>query len=143
MSRRRWRYGPRLRSSSARPSCSRCCTTSSARWSPDVGDCPRLRSSDAAPTKTGGCARARPWNTDSSRGFYDDRYLCIDILRCVQRRVLGVGVPEVTLSLPTDAQARKALPIVRGVLDYFPDALLAVAEVSRIGNEQHNPGEPM
>lgn len=42
-----------------------------------------------------------------------------------------------------DAKARKALPICTGVLDYFPDALLAVAEVSRIGNEQHNPGQPL
>ena len=38
---------------------------------------------------------------------------------------------------------RKAQPIARGALDYFPDALLAVAELSRIANEQHNPGEPM
>jgi len=42
-----------------------------------------------------------------------------------------------------DAAARKAQPIARGCLDYFPDALLAVAEVSRVGNEQHNPGEPL
>ena len=33
--------------------------------------------------------------------------------------------------------------MARGLLDYFPDALFAVAELSRIGNEQHNPGEPM
>lgn len=46
-------------------------------------------------------------------------------------------------SLPTDAKTRKNIPIVTGVLDYFPDALAAVAEVSRIGNEQHNPGEPL
>lgn len=45
--------------------------------------------------------------------------------------------------LPTDAKARKNAPIARGVLDYFPRALAAVAEVSRIGNEQHNPGQPM
>lgn len=43
----------------------------------------------------------------------------------------------------TDKAARKALPLATGCLDYFPDALLAVAEVSRIGNEQHNPGEPL
>lgn len=30
-----------------------------------------------------------------------------------------------------------------GLLDYFPNALAAVAEVSRIGNDQHNPGQPM
>jgi hypothetical protein len=41
------------------------------------------------------------------------------------------------------ADLRKAIPIVTGVLDYFPDAIAAVAEVSRVGNEQHNPGEPM
>lgn len=44
-------------------------------------------------------------------------------------------------ALPTDPKVRKALPMARGLLDYFPGALAAVAEVSRIGNEQHNPGE--
>jgi HD-like signal output (HDOD) protein len=46
-------------------------------------------------------------------------------------------------NLPSDPAARKNMPIARGVLDYFPDALAAVAEVSRVANEQHNPGEPM
>jgi len=46
-------------------------------------------------------------------------------------------------TLPNDAAGRKAVPITSGVLDYFPDALIAVAEVSRVGNEQHNPGEPL
>lgn len=45
--------------------------------------------------------------------------------------------------LPTDAAARKAVPLATGCLDYFPDALAAVAELSRIGNEQHNPGKPL
>jgi len=35
------------------------------------------------------------------------------------------------------------VPIVSGVLDYFPDAIAAVAECSRAGNEQHNPGTPL
>jgi hypothetical protein len=43
----------------------------------------------------------------------------------------------------TEAQKRKDKPLATGVLDYFPDALLAVAELSRIGNEQHNPGTPL
>jgi hypothetical protein len=47
------------------------------------------------------------------------------------------------VSTPNDAAARKALPIATGVLNYFPDALLAVAEVSRVGNDQHNPGQPL
>jgi len=41
------------------------------------------------------------------------------------------------------AAQRKGMPLTTGVLDYFPDALLAVAECSRVANDQHNPGEPM
>ena len=39
-----------------------------------------------------------------------------------------------------DAVSRKNAPMARGLLDYFPDALAEVAEVSRIGAEQHHPG---
>lgn len=42
-----------------------------------------------------------------------------------------------------DAKGRKGIPLATGVIDYFPDALLAVAELSRIGNDQHNPGQPL
>lgn len=45
--------------------------------------------------------------------------------------------------LPTEAMARKAVPIATGCFDYFPKALAEVAELSRIGNEQHNPGQPL
>lgn len=47
------------------------------------------------------------------------------------------------MSLPTDSKSRKNIPLVRGLHDYFPNALAAVAEVSRVGNEQHNPGEEL
>jgi hypothetical protein len=40
-------------------------------------------------------------------------------------------------------ELRKGMPLASGVLRYFPDALLVVAEVSRVGNEQHHPGEPL
>jgi hypothetical protein len=45
--------------------------------------------------------------------------------------------------LDADSATRKGYPMARGLLDYFPDALAAVAEVSKIGNDKHNPGEPM
>ena len=38
---------------------------------------------------------------------------------------------------------RKQRPIARGVLDYFPDALAEIALVSKTGNDQHNPGQPL
>jgi hypothetical protein len=42
-----------------------------------------------------------------------------------------------------DAETRKRQPLASGVLDYFPAALRAVAECSLVGNEQHNPGQPL
>ena len=50
----------------------------------------------------------------------------------------GVGV-----KLPESAAMRKEIPIASGCLDYFPDALAAVAYVSFVGNVQHNPGQPL
>jgi hypothetical protein len=60
------------------------------------------------------------------------------------------AAPEVTraaIAAPTsaapsvgDATWRKQRPLWSGVLNYFPDALLEVAHVSWVGNEQHNPG---
>jgi hypothetical protein len=46
-------------------------------------------------------------------------------------------------ALPTDKQARKDIPIFSGVLDYFPAAIAEVARVSKAGNDQHNPGQPL
>ena len=38
---------------------------------------------------------------------------------------------------------RKEYPVFSGLLDYFPLACLEVAHCSFVGNEQHNPGEPL
>lgn len=47
-------------------------------------------------------------------------------------------------ALPTDKKLRKQFPVGTGVLDYFPDALAAVAYVSYVGNAQHNgPDAPL
>lgn len=47
------------------------------------------------------------------------------------------------MTLPTDPKARKAIPVYSGFIKYFPRAICAVAELSRIGNDQHNPGKPL
>jgi dATP/dGTP diphosphohydrolase len=54
-----------------------------------------------------------------------------------------VSQPESKTVLPTDAVARKNVPIATGVLDYFPAALAEVAKISFAGNQQHNPGQPL
>lgn len=51
--------------------------------------------------------------------------------------------PPAGLSLPDDDAKRGEYPMAHGLLDYFPNALAEVSKVSKIGNEQHNPGEPM
>ena len=47
------------------------------------------------------------------------------------------------MTLSVDKQERKDTPITTGVLDYFPDAIAEVARVSKAGNDQHNPGQPL
>ena len=37
---------------------------------------------------------------------------------------------------------RKRYPVKTGFMDYFRDAIFRVANVSYVGNEQHNPGTP-
>lgn len=53
------------------------------------------------------------------------------------------GAPTRTTTLPDEAVDRKNYPIATGVLDYFPDALVAISKVSKLGNDQHNPGLPL
>lgn len=55
---------------------------------------------------------------------------------CTECKPLALLMP----SSPTD---RKAIPVASGVLDYFPAALAEIAKVSYVGNQQHNPGEPL
>lgn len=45
--------------------------------------------------------------------------------------------------LPTSPAERKEIPLVTGLLDYFPAALAEVARISKAGNDQHNPGQPL
>ena len=49
---------------------------------------------------------------------------------------------QLTSEKPT-AEQRKQHPVYSGVLKYFPDAIMAVANCSYVGGEQHHPGEPL
>lgn len=54
-----------------------------------------------------------------------------------------VDAVHIVAALPTDSDARKEIPLVRGVLDYFPAALAEVAKLSKAGNDKHNPGQDL
>jgi hypothetical protein len=51
------------------------------------------------------------------------------------------AVPAQHGPLPEDSAERKTYPLMRGLFDYFPSALAAVAHHSYLGNEKHNPGQ--
>jgi len=53
------------------------------------------------------------------------------------------NAPTRATTLPTDSAERKSYPVASGVLDYFPDALVAIAKVSWQGNNQHHPELPL
>lgn len=50
---------------------------------------------------------------------------------------------QLSFAFPEDSKERKQAPMATGVLDYFPNALFEVAKVSKAGNDQHNPGQPL
>lgn len=47
------------------------------------------------------------------------------------------------VSLPEDQESRNEFPLAEGLLDYFPNALAAVARLSWLATQQHHPGQPM
>ncbi len=46
-------------------------------------------------------------------------------------------------TLPIESDKRKEYPLLSGCLKYFPAALAGVANVSKLGNDKHNPGRPL
>ncbi len=44
------------------------------------------------------------------------------------------------MTLPTGSAARKGIPIYRGFMKIFPDAIAAVSQLTALSTEKHNPG---
>ena len=60
----------------------------------------------------------------------------------------GMGTSDVkpateSVVLPHNAEMRKDIPVATGFVDYFPDAMAAVAECSAVATAQHHHGEPL
>ena len=47
------------------------------------------------------------------------------------------------MRLSNDSDVRKNMPIFSGVLNYFPLAIAEISKLSKLGNDKHNPGEPL
>ena len=73
----------------------------------------------------------------------DSEYGVPDFLKAGAERWVGTGEFTDKTAPADDSAERKTAPVATGCVDYFPDALWAVAELSYWGNEKHNPGEPV
>lgn len=90
--------------------------------------------SDDANSKAGACmGYARCPVRDGGVNFMSNDGDMFDVLE----PTLGADKPTL------GADERKQRPVYSGLLKYFPDACMAVANCSFVANEQHNPGEPM
>lgn len=47
------------------------------------------------------------------------------------------------MTLPTDSAERKNVPMLAGCIRYFPAALAGIAATSKLGNDKHNPNQPL
>ena len=73
----------------------------------------------------------------------DDELLCVEGWDVIWVEKTPAAPKQTEMLLPTNAAERKKIPIVSGVLDYFPLAIAEVAKCSLSSNEQHNPGQPL
>lgn len=80
---------------------------------------------------------------EQSRGAKMEVTLARTVGLSILQAVTLDPIEEPRQTMPTDSAGRKGVPLVTGVLDYFPAALAAVARLSKYGNEKHNPGEPL
>lgn len=107
--------------------------TAIARCADEVDRCVRERGNPECPMATLGEV---DWLCELHELLYEETNM--------DSRLLGIGgAPTRATSIPTEPAERKKYPVASGVLDYFPDAIAAVAHLSYTGNEQHNPGQPL
>lgn len=69
---------------------------------------------------------------------YNTKHKCL-----TQRKVVGGDVNRVARTFPVSDYKGATHPLFSGPMSYFPDALLAIAELCKVGNDQHNPDMPL
>lgn len=57
--------------------------------------------------------------------------------------IIGRAEPKEYPVFPEDSGERLGYPMFEGLLNYFPHACAEVARHSQLGNDQHNPGQPL
>ena len=91
-----------------------------------------------------GCPRmvSRVWARGKQKLCYNckEKY---DRVTTANLKDIKIDVSELPTGLLGDSTERKNTPMFSGVLAYFPDALAEVSRLSKVGNDKHNPGQPL
>lgn len=78
---------------------------------------------------------------DINRTYAEERFKLIDRPNPADSKPISNG-PRL-MTLPVDSKERKNYPLFMGCVRYFPAALAGVANVSKLGNDKHNPGQEL
>lgn len=79
-----------------------------------------------------------------SCGGFDEKYISFLEPTSKPESLIGLGgAPTRATTLPTAAAERKQFPIASGFMDYFPDAIAAISNISYRGNQQHHKDKPL
>lgn len=85
--------------------------------------------------------------TDHSKYYWEtDRNGWTQTTTNENKKTENMVNPKMKMSkeeLGLTTNSRKQKPVYTGVLKYFPDAILAVAKCSFVGQKQHNPDLPL
>ena len=76
------------------------------------------------------------WDTERNKSY------TYNAITPIQKVMMSVPKGK-EFNKPYPIKDRKGYPMYTGLVKYFPDALMEVSRVSRIGNEQHHAGEPL
>lgn len=79
------------------------------------------------------CGFALPPEDDGNKLLADAR----------DAQVLKQAISAARPLLPHDSDERKKFPLASAFLDYFPSAVVHLANHSFVANEKHNPGQPV
>lgn len=80
----------------------------------------------------------KPWNLP--RGTF---VTVVEGVDTMEREYIPPPRKPTKPALPLDSTERKRWPLFAGLLRYFPSALAQVSNHSYLGNEKHNPGQPL
>lgn len=83
------------------------------------------------------------WDAVTKRDVHGGNMIAGSDKRFFETRVRAVETPKQQPIMPEDSATRKGIPLHTGLLRYFPSALAAVAQVSRVCNDKHNPDQEL